>query len=273
MSETAVMTENFAWAGVWSKASQGFQQGWPLPVHTLVAGIMGSMSHGTYVAPTEPNAIDDIDVMVICQPPRRFVYGLHPWDYWCPPVGTLGEVDLVAYSVRKFTGLLLKGNPNVVGLLWLPDDKLVFRSEMWAMWRESRHEFLSKRVYASFVGYAVGQLQRLGKPNTRGYMGRERKALFEQHGYDPKNAAHCLRLLRMGLELMETGELNVDRTGIDVDELRAVKAGKWTLGQIQREADRGLGRLEAAKDASTLPDRPNEALAEGLMMATIETLW
>jgi hypothetical protein len=125
----------------------------------------------------------------------------------------------------------------------------------------------------SFAGYAIGQLTRLGHPNTRGYMGKDRKALFERYGYDIKNGAHCIRLLRMGLELLETGELHVDRSGIDADELKVIKTGGWTLGQVEREAEAGLARLRGAEARSTLPPHPDEAGAEALVMRTVEAFW
>jgi hypothetical protein len=104
-------------------------------------------------------------------------------------------------------------------------------------------------------------------------MGRERKELFLRHGYDLKNAAHCLRLLRMGCELMETGELHVDRTNIDAEELKEIKSGKWTLGQVQREADRGFKRMEAAQKTSVLPESPNLEVVEQLVIRTYFEFW
>jgi len=104
-------------------------------------------------------------------------------------------------------------------------------------------------------------------------MGRERKELFLKHGYDLKNAAHCLRLLRMGCELMETGELHVDRTDIDAEELKDIKSGKWTLGQVQREADRGFKRMEAAEARSVLPAEPDIATVEELVIRTYFEFW
>ena len=258
----------------WSIASHGFEahEGFSLPPRTLVAGVMGSGAHGT--SSSKPRSIDDIDLMVLCQPPLDRYIGLTRWTHCCPPVGTLSDgVDLVSYSLHKATLLLLKGNPNIVGLLWLPAHNLVSRHSLWELWLERRHIFLSQRVLDSFAGYAVGQLQRLGKPNTRGYMGRERKALFERFGYDPKNAAHCLRLLRMGLELAHTGELRVDRSGIDAEELRAVKRGDWPLRRIEAEAEAGVKALAEARSLSALPPEPDRAAAEELLLKTTQALW
>ena len=77
----------------------------------------------------------------------------------------------------------------------------------------------------------------------------------------------------MGLELAETGELNVDRTGIDADEIRAVKRGEWTLGMIEREAERGMARMRESERKSKLPEKPDVAVVEQLLMRTVEALW
>ena len=160
-----------------------------------------------------------------------------------------------------------------MGMFWLPERCVLHQHALWAEWVDRRSAFLSHAAHQAFAGYAYSQLHRLGSPNTRGYMGRERKELFLRHGYDLKNAAHCLRLLRMGCELMETGELHVDRTNIDAEELKEIKSGKWTLGQVQREADRGFKRMEAAEKTSVLPESPNLEVVEQLVIRTYFEFW
>ena len=243
---------------------------WPLTLYTVVQAKVGSTAHGTYIASDDPHHIDDVDVLGFYVPPRRYMIGLSTMEHW---VWQSDELDVTMFEIRKMARLLLKGNPNVLGLLWQPRELELVAHSLWEEWRANRSIFLSRRVTASFVGYAIGQLKRLGKPNTRGYMGRERKALFERYGYDIKNGAHCVRLLRMGLELLETGELHVDRTGIDADELKTIKRGTWTLSQVEREANLGIERLRDAEKRSSLPERPDEAAAEALVIRTVEAFW
>lgn len=47
------------------RIASGFeaQNGFPLAPHLVVLALMGSHSHGTYLPPEEPNAIDDVDLM------------------------------------------------------------------------------------------------------------------------------------------------------------------------------------------------------------------
>ena len=119
---------------------------------------VGSHSHGTYVPPTDPDAIDDVDMMGVTLPPPRFVVGVDTFEHW---VCQREELDIVVYSLHKFVGLLLKGNPNVLGLLWLREEDYLLRSPLFDALIANRHLFAAKSVYASFAGYASGQLQRM----------------------------------------------------------------------------------------------------------------
>ncbi len=92
------------------------ENGFRLEQHLVVLGLMGSHSHGTYLPPTEPNAIDDIDLMGFVVPPSEFHLGLPRWQHWRLQVD---DLDVVLYSLEKAVRLLLKSNPNIVGLLWL----------------------------------------------------------------------------------------------------------------------------------------------------------
>lgn len=88
---------------------------------------------------------------------------------------------------------------------------------------------------------------------TSGYMGDKRRKLVERFGYDAKNAAHAVRLLRMAVGFLGTGILEVYRER-DGDELRAIKKGEWTLAQVKAEAERLFAEAEAAYVASPLPE-------------------
>lgn len=226
----------------------------------------GSTAHGTYVPKTDPDAIDDVDILGVWLPTERQVFGLQNAEHW---MQWDEELDIVTYELRKFAKLLLKGNPNVLGMLWSPHVSMYRNVPLWDAWIENRELFLSQRVYESFSGYAHAQLKKLDSPNKAGYMGAKRKELFAQHGYDTKNAAHCVRLLRMGAELFETGELHVDRTNIDAEQLRDIKRGEFSLAEIQQIAEEGFDRLHPFKENSPFPQRPDEKKVEALVMDTI----
>ena len=124
-----------------------------------VVGIamIGSHSHGTYIPPTDPNAIDDVDFMgIVLPPPVYLVSGTCTWDHWTKQHE---ELDIVMYSLTKWVGLMLNGNPNVLGLLWIREQDMLHESQTFKVLRQHRHLFASKRAYKSFAGYAAGQLQ------------------------------------------------------------------------------------------------------------------
>jgi len=93
------------------------------------------------------------------------------------------------------------------------------------------------------------------KGENIGYLGDKRKKLVLEHGYDTKNASHCIRLLRMGIELLSSGKLAVFRE--DARELVDIKLGKWTLERVQAEAEDLFEEARIAADKSPLPEKPD----------------
>lgn len=231
---------------------------------TILAGYMGSHSHGTYIAP-KAGGIDDKDIMGIYVPPKEFYLGLHKHEHidtW------VDEYDIVMYEVRKYMRLLLKNNPNVIGLLWLEDNLYVKKTKAGQLLIDNREIFSSKQAYKSFTGYAYSQLKKMRGSEFKGYMGDKRRQLVEQHGYDTKNAAHLIRLLRMGTEFLATGELNVMRH--DASQLIEIKLGKYSLEEIQSLADSLFPMAEKALIHSELPNKPDMKKAEELLISIIE---
>jgi hypothetical protein len=60
-----------------------------------------------------------------------------------------------------------------------------------------------------------------------------RAALEEKYGYDTKHASHLVRLMRMCREILVDGKVNVNRVGIDSDELVAIRAGAWSYDKLE----------------------------------------
>lgn len=233
--------------------------------NSILLGYRGSKTHGTYRPTTDPNSIDDIDVMgVIVQGPEAY-YGFgrqetyermeNPWD-------------VVVYDVRKFVSLCCKMNPNVLSLLWIPSNYYIKQDDLGKLLVARRSLFVSKQAYNSFTGYAYSQLHKMEHNATQGYMGDKRKKLIEKYGYDTKNASHLIRLLKMGIEFLSTGELNVMRE--DNTYLVDIKNGKYDLQYIKSEADRLFKLAETALVNSRLPDRVDEEKAEKLLVQILQ---
>lgn len=221
----------------------------------ILLGYRGSISHGTYKSPKDPNSIDDKDVMGICIPPQDYYYGLKTF-------GSKGTVeikkdvwDIVLYELTKAVRLLEKGNPNILSLLWLAPQYYIDVSEAGRMLIDNRDLFVGKHVYHSYVGYASGQLHRMTHMACKGYMGAKRKRLVEKYGYDTKNASHLIRILRMGIEFLTDGELHVLRK--DAQQLLEIKAGEWSLEKVKEEAEKLFDMFRLAYLHSTLPVKPD----------------
>ena len=293
------------------------QNGFPLEPHLVVLGLMGSHSHGTYLPPEEPNAVDDIDLMGFVVPPIEYHLGLPRWQHWSLQVD---ELDVVLYSLEKAIRLLLKSNPNIVGLLWLRDEEYVHRHPAFDLLRGRREIFSSQAAAQAFAGYAADQLKRMEafdldrmaeyealtmtiraqgpvgevleadtlklkhiathwgielemlnrfrkihRVHFSGYMGEKRKAMVRKYQYDVKNAAHLIRLLRMGSEFIASGTLQVFRT-TDADELKVIKRGGWSLDQVKAEAERLFVEVEQARARSPLKDEPDAVAANAVLI-------
>ncbi len=108
-------------------------------------------------------------------------------------------------------------------------------------------------------GQSKGGLHRY----ATGFLGAKRKALVDKYGYDVKNAAHLVRLLKMGIEFLRDGVLNVYRSQ-DAAEIIDIKMGRWTLPAVQLYAERLFSEFRQAREASALPDEPDFEAADRL---------
>ena len=284
----------------------------------------GSVAHGMYVPKSDPDSIDDKDVMGIYIASienylgfgRREVY--EQWE---------GEWDCVFYELRKFIRLLLNCNPNVLSLLWLKPTGIIYENKIGARLREQRDIFVTKQAYHSFSGYAHAQFKKMisfneeaqklmarledqltalgidpesadaghalrannGQPfvgattemmeivkryrgerrryYSGGYMGQKRRELVRRVGYDAKNAAHLIRLLRMSIEFLTEGTLYVER--VDGPELLSIKRGEWQLEKLKAEAERLFQLAQEAYVRSSLPPEPDRERAEKVCVEMI----
>ena len=208
----------------------------------------GSVAHGMYVPKSDPDSIDDKDVMGIYIGPlehylgfgRRDVY--EQWE---------GEWDCVFYELKKFIGLLLNCNPNVLSLLWLKQNGIIYENSLGARLREHRDLFVTRQAYHSFSGYAHAQFKKMISFN------QEAQALMQQleeqlisFGINPEtcDAGHSLRSLEGQPFVGATTEM-MEVVKRYRGERRRYYSGGY-MGQKRRELVRRVGY--DAKNASHL---------------------
>jgi len=97
----------------------------------------------------------------------------------------------------------------------------------------------------------------------------ERAALEARSGYDTKHAAHLMRLLRMGWEILETGRVQVWRGeggAGDADELLAIRDGAWSYDTLIERADADMERIARAAH------HPHPSLAAAVDLDRVDAL-
>lgn len=68
--------------------------------------------------------------------------------------------DYVSYEVGRFLQLLMTGNPNMIDLLFIPDEFVLSKDPLYNLILEHRNKFITKECKNSFVGYAISQIRR-----------------------------------------------------------------------------------------------------------------
>jgi predicted nucleotidyltransferase len=232
-----------------------------LPEGLVVLGYRGSIAHGMYVPQSNPDSIDDKDLMGVFVGPEEHYLGFGRRDTY---ERFHREFDVVSYELRKFVGLLLNCNPNVLSMLWMEPKSYIYIGRAGQALINNRQLFVSKKAYHSFSGYAHSQFKRMTHYKFEGYMGEKRKTLVDRFGYDTKNAAHLIRLLKMGIEFLTEGVLYVERK--DAAELLSIKHGEWPLERVKERAEGLFALAEEAYVRSPLPPEPDRAGAERLLI-------
>lgn len=218
----------------------------------------GSLSYGT----NTPES--DTDFRGVCIPPVEYIWGLNRFDQ----KESNQPNDEVIFSLEKFVRLALDNNPNILDVLFVDDRSIVFINKFGQELRDMRQNFLSKKVYKSYGGYAYAQLKRMTSLGSDANITGKRKASFDQFGYDTKNAMHLIRLLTMGIEILNTGKVEVYRS--DRESLKNIRLGLHTLKGIEEEAISLREELDQAFRLSSLPESPKYDKINDWLISTHE---
>lgn len=144
--------------------------------------------------------------------------------------------DTTYHEIGKFLRLCLKSNPTLIELLFMEDFEILdeIGEEMVGL---RSHVLYTKGIENAYIGYAIAQHSRV---------------MREWPDHKLKMSRHCLRIVRQGTELLETGSTSVrvsnpqeyfDLDGLDHDELDMVLS-------------ENIEKLKSVK--SVLPDSPDE---------------
>lgn len=222
---------------------------------TILRGVVGSTAHGLHT----DDGVDDRDEMGVCIEPLANMMGQSQFEQVIYRTAAeregkhdapskAGDLDLVVYSLQKWTRLALHGNPTVLMLLFLPPELCTVRVSIGAGLQELAPHFASREAGQRFLGYLTAQKQRL--LGERGGKDVRRPVLVEKYGYDTKYAMHMVRLGYQGLEFLKTGRLTLPMPEPERAWIRSIRVGQVS----QQEVMTRCGELE--RELKDLIDGP-----------------
>ena len=140
-----------------------FQEyGFRYPNNLLMTYVGGSKAHGAKIGDT-----DDTDHFGVFVEPPNCSLGIDNYPHFVyttgGKVGGNGpqDIDVTLFSLRKWAGLAVKGNPSALHFLFAPD-ATYDKYGIWTHYILKSHElFLSKGHVKAFLGFANDQMARL----------------------------------------------------------------------------------------------------------------
>lgn len=232
--------------------------------------MMGSVAYGAATGPSS-----DIDVHAICIPDTEVVFpqtkvGGYVEGFTSRPTNFESsqkhhmnmdgmQYDVCVYSIVKAFALAVDNNPNVLDILWVPDSCVLRCTDIGHHIRSNRQLFLSKASYHRFRGYAYAQQKRM--------MNSTRTDLIQQYGYDVKNAYHIIRLVEQARQILETGDMVLDKNSA---LLKDIRAGKYDLQTIEHMLSDAEADLEKLYKTSDLRDSADKVSLQKVLLECLE---
>lgn len=203
--------------------------------------IVGSRAFGL------DNESSDTDRRGIYLPPAELQWSM----FGVPEQLENKDTEECYWELRKFLILALKANPNILECLYTP--LVEYADELARELLSIRNIFLSKLVYQTYNGYVMSQFKKLEQD------------LRNQGEIKWKHAMHLIRLLLEGIEILQTGELNLQISG-HREKLLSIKRGeidwnevnKWRLS-LHRDFDKAFAE-------TSLPERPDYEKANDFLL-------
>jgi predicted nucleotidyltransferase len=229
----------------------------------------GSELHGAKVKDT-----DDLDIYGVYIEPPEFALGLDGDEFYV--WSTAGnerrngpdDIDVTLYSLRKWAGLAVKGNPTALHFLFAHN-----YCESPGAWRaiaNQQEAFLSRQAAHQFRGFADAQIRRLQGIGT-GKKG-QRHEYIGIHGYDTKAAMHTIRLLQEGIELMCSGTITLPRP--EKELLVSIRTGTYgSLERVLSLANSLFAGLQRAEGESRLPEAVDRRRVSEIVSKTYLDAW
>jgi uncharacterized protein len=215
----------------------------------------------------------DMDVHAITTPPIEYVFphttGAIPGFGQAPKVFDSFQqhniivneknYDVAIYSLIKAFKLAAENNPNILDMLWVPDNCILHSDGIGAYIRRNRKHFLHKGSYHKFRGYSYAQMKKLKES--------PRVELVAKYGFDTKNAYHLIRLLYQCQQILEEGDMDITRNS---EMLKSIRRGDMTLDEVIALFNKKEAELDVLYVKSTLQYSPDMKFLTEVLMACLE---
>ena len=239
----------------------------------ILEAVVGSTVHGTSVS----DGLEDLDLMAVVIEDQASFCGFSPKHVWTQrtkPEGVRsesGDTDWVGYGLRKYLGLVLKGNPSALLALFTPHASIREITEEGHELRALAPAIASKAAYMPFKGYMRQQHERL--LGLRGQKNVTRPELVKAYGYDTKYAGHIIRLGCQGTEFISTGRITLPMREEERALVVKVRTGGFSLDQVSALINESRVKLDDAFAGSRLQDEPDIQAVEAWMLKTYLNRW
>jgi len=117
-------------------------------VRCIFESLVGSRLYGMHEEDS------DYDYKGVFMAPDNYYFGM---DH----VNQVEQGETTLYELRRFLHLAGQNNPNILELLWIPEEHWKHVTVVWKTILESRDLLMSKKVKHTYSGYAFAQLRRI----------------------------------------------------------------------------------------------------------------
>lgn len=228
----------------------------------LFASVTGSKLYGTNTPESDTDfkgiALPDVDQLIGLNNFEQQEYHNEHDDGPEKAEGTL-------WAFEKYIRLCLKGNPTVIEVAFTDPKFHRFTTPLGLEIMEFvQKNMLTKHLFKPYSAYHFAQMRKLQSKQREG----KRKAVVEEHGFDPKFAMHAYRLARQAVIVMREGTLRPTLDPEDKEVAMRIRAGKEhftqeTVLELLLKVD---VEMKEAYDVSPLPDKPDFHAANDFVM-------
>lgn len=214
----------------------------------------GSRAYGTHTNKS------DRDYKGIVVPPLEYHIGMKTFNSVNISTGNettkngVDDIDVTLYSLKYFMQLAVKGNPNLLEMLYVDEENILLDNKEL---RESNDLFLTKYLARSFGGFGVTLRKDFTKKLDKGI-------------YDGKTVMNLMRIYEMGAEALSTGAMFTKRpNALELLRLRNMTVDVSDASQVEnlvKLIDDKKKEFMLAEDTSQLRQKANMKRVEELLI-------